>query len=87
MPSGVTYRNMIALALVYLLSTLIADEIFDSLYYYIYLYIYIYISIYLSIYIYIYIYDSSVYYFSVLQDSQPLRGHEKKQREVFYFEI
>ena len=31
--------------------------------------------------------DSSVYYLSVLQDSQPLRGHEKKQREVFYFEI
>ena len=30
---------------------------------------------------------SSVYYLSVLQDSQPLRGHEKKQREVFYFEI
>ena len=22
-----------------------------------------------------------------LQDSQPLRGHEKAQREVFYFEI
>ena len=25
--------------------------------------------------------------YSVLQDSQPLRGHEKEQREVFYFEI
>ena len=28
--------------------------------------------------------DSSVYYISVLQDSQPLRGYEKKQREVFF---
>ena len=25
--------------------------------------------------------------FQVLQESQPLRGHEKEQREVFYFEI
>ena len=31
--------------------------------------------------------DSSVHYLSVLQDSQPLQGHEKEQREVFYFEI
>ena len=25
--------------------------------------------------------------FFILQDSQPLRGHEKQQRKVFYFEI
>ena len=31
--------------------------------------------------------ETIFYYLSVLQDSQPLRGHEKKQREVFYFEI
>ena len=27
--------------------------------------------------------DPSVRYLSVLQDSQPLRGHEKEQTEVF----
>ena len=31
--------------------------------------------------------DSSLYYLSVLNDSKPLRGHEKEQREAFYFEI
>jgi len=30
---------------------------------------------------------SSVHYLSILQDSHPLRGHEKEQREAFYFEI
>jgi len=28
--------------------------------------------------------DSPVHFLSVLQDSQPLRGHEKEQREVFF---
>ena len=27
--------------------------------------------------------DPSVHYLSILQDSQPLRGHEKEQTEVF----
>ena len=41
------YSANLHIALVYLLSTLIADEIFNSLYYYI-IYIYIYIYIYIN---------------------------------------